>query len=202
MAAANKLQNYFILITLGGVGYFITLFDFPADNFNIQQSTFSITGKCTLKNWEIISKAARGEAEIMMENDKIKKINSLKITIPANSFESESYTMNNHAEEALKAKKYPTIIFLLNRIEQMGNQNNKISMKVSGELTVAGITKSIQLNVTGNPSGHGILFQGRHPLKMSDFYIKPPIFILGGIKTEDEVVISFHILLKQPHQIL
>lgn len=202
MAATNKLQKFFTLIALGGVSYLISFFVFPADNFSIQQSTFSISGKCTLKNWEIISKAAWGEGEITMDNNKIPKVNSFKIIIPANSFESESYTMNNHAKEALKTKKNPNIVFILKKIEQMVVQGDKTRMRISGDLTVAGITKPITLNANVSPSDNGLLFQGKHALKMSDFEIEPPTFILGGIKTQDDVMVSFRVYVKPSGQTL
>lgn len=163
----------------------------------MEESAFSITGKCTVQNWEIISKEAMGEAEMEIENNKIQKINSFKVEIPSKSFKSGNRSMNKHAIEALKAETNPNIIFNMKKIDHLLFQNNENQISVSGNLTVAGVTKPITLKASGSVSKKGVIFQGRLPLKMSDFKIDPPTFVLGSIKTQDDVLINFHVLVGQ-----
>jgi polyisoprenoid-binding protein YceI len=63
-----------------------------------------------------------------------------------------------------------------------------------GELTVAGVTKPIDMVVTLTPmEGNKLKATGSKELKMTDFGMKPPAptLGLGLIKTADEVTVSF-----------
>ena len=72
---------------------------------------------------------------------------------------------------------------------------------VTGDLTIAGITKIISFNlVYDQPNRGDIIFTGSKDLKMTDFQITPPVVLMGSIKTGDEITIEFQVSFKRREQ--
>jgi polyisoprenoid-binding protein YceI len=73
--------------------------------------------------------------------------------------------------------------------------NNKFSDNLRGNLFIAGKSRNISIPVSGtinNQSGTNIItISGETELKMSDFDISPPSFLIGAIKTGNIVTCSF-----------
>ncbi|MCB0855839.1 MAG: YceI family protein, partial [Bacteroidetes bacterium] len=61
-----------------------------------------------------------------------------------------------------------------------------------GQLTIAGVTKTITLNADCKVSDNGqITCTGSKKIKMSDYGIDPPTAMFGTIKTGDDLTIVF-----------
>jgi polyisoprenoid-binding protein YceI len=76
-------------------------------------------------------------------------------------------------------------------------QGNNYQIKAYGKLQIAGVTKDVMLlaNAVQN-SDKTINCSGTEKLKMSDYGIKPPTFMLGALKVADEVNINFNLKFK------
>src|SRR5208282_5876100 len=68
--------------------------------------------------------------------------------------------------------------------------------KTSGQLTIAGQSKPVTMDVEFRLSPDGVTVKGSYTLKMSDYGIKPPTLMLGAIKVRDPVTIRFDLVLK------
>jgi hypothetical protein len=44
-------------------------------------------------------------------------------------------------------------------------------------------------------AGTGVWLEGTHPMKMTDFDIKPPKMMMGTIKVHDPIVVRYRLLL-------
>ena len=101
--------------------------------------------------------------------------------------------MNNNTYKALKADDHPEIIFAL--ATQLPGipvdaKGKVIAAKVN--LSIAGVTKTIDMSVTVTAVSHGnIAFEGSKTIKMTDYGVKPPVAMLGTMKTGDEITIHF-----------
>ena len=95
-------------------------------------------------------------------------------------------TIQTHMEDmTLEAKKYPRIVFRSSRVEKTPGGE----WKVSGDLTLHGVTKPITLMVKQT----GDEYTTHTVLKQTDFNIKP-ISIGGGIiKVKNEIDLDFQI---------
>jgi polyisoprenoid-binding protein YceI len=62
---------------------------------------------------------------------------------------------------------------------------------VEGALTIRGVTKPVTVRVTGKADE----FEGRAPLSLKDFGLKPPAssLSLGLIGTKDSMTVLFHL---------
>lgn len=65
-----------------------------------------------------------------------------------------------------------------------------------GTLKVAGVEKDVTLQPKVEKMDKTYRVTGSHALKMSDFGIKPPVMMMGAIKTADEIVIKFDVKLE------
>jgi polyisoprenoid-binding protein YceI len=187
----DRMKNFYVMSTVALVALSLYLSSFMNSSFKVEQSVFNVSGKCTMKNWTFVSKDAKGDGEFEIEDNRIKEIKSLKLSIPAKSLRSDNKSMNNHAWEALKSDQHPAITFGLSKVEKIVPVNNGVQITALGNLTVAGVTKPVTLSANGIVIGNKVSFDGVFLTRMTDFNINPPTFALGGIKSKNEVTISF-----------
>ena len=100
--------------------------------------------------------------------------------------------MDKNTYAALKEDKYPEIKYVLKTYIIEGE-----SVMLTGDLTIAGVTKSVTVTSSGNVHDDKVELTGDLTFKMSKFGIEPPTAVMGTIKTGDEVTIKFHIYFKQ-----
>jgi polyisoprenoid-binding protein YceI len=71
-------------------------------------------------------------------------------------------------------------------------------IKVTGNLTIAGVTKAITLQANyAVGADESVQFKSSKAIKMSDFKIKAPSFMMGALKTGDDLTINILLKLKK-----
>jgi polyisoprenoid-binding protein YceI len=66
-------------------------------------------------------------------------------------------------------------------------------LTVFGNLTIAGETRPIEMNVDLQPiSGAGERATGKVDIKMKEYGIKPPSLLFGSLKVANEVTVNFN----------
>jgi len=162
---------------------------------NQLKPSITISGTSTLHDWESIVESPKGEY-VFDE----KTIKSLTLNIPVTSIKSkqEEKLMDKKTYEALDSDKNPTIIFQLTEPATPVISGSEAQVILTGNLTIAGITKKISIKSSGKKNSAGAFqFSGVVPLKMSDYKIKPPVAMLGLIKTGDAINIKFDVTIPQ-----
>ncbi|MCV9386539.1 YceI family protein [Reichenbachiella ulvae] len=149
-------------------------------------STITIAGTSTVHDWE---------SEVSIFNIEGTKsdnnITGLKVSIQVKSINSGKSLMDDKTYEALKEDKYPNIVF---EAQQLSITGNKVSG--SGQLTMAGKTKTVALNGKIISDANGILkVEGSNKINMKDYGIKPPTAMFGSIETGEEVTVKYNIKL-------
>lgn len=147
-----------------------------------------IKGTSTLHDWESI--VEKTDAQLTTNNLKIETLN---VKVEVLSIKSGKKLMDKLTYKALKAEEYPNITFVFKKGEILKEDTEYIDIKLIGDLTIAGVTKSVSVKTKINKSGRPIVLKGSHKLKMTDFDIEPPKALLGTIKTEDEITIEFNL---------
>jgi polyisoprenoid-binding protein YceI len=151
----------------------------------------TIAGTSTMHDWTMTSKQATSQAQFEMDAaGQLSKVNSIVVTIPAESLKSGKGAMDKNAYNALKTDKNKDIRFQLTSATVNGS-----NIVAQGTLTIAGSSKPTELTVTGKPEANGIRFQGSKKIKMTEFNVEPPSFMFGSVKTGDEITITFDITL-------
>lgn len=106
--------------------------------------------------------------------------------------------------EHLKAQQSPKISFRLTDLtlkEPAKGKDAPYVCEAKGQITVAGVTNDVTMPVNILPLGDKKLkISGKTSLKMSDFKVEPPNPLGLGIKTGNEIKISFDWIVAQRNQ--
>jgi polyisoprenoid-binding protein YceI len=155
----------------------------------------SIKGTSTLHDWEMKS-INKGTCEVVFSldaADKITAISELQFTIAAESIKSGHSVMDKNAYKAMNTDKYKNISFVLSSAAITPSVTNVYQVKVTGNLTISGVTKKTELAGTAkyNPTDKSFVLFGSKTFKMSEYGVKPPTVMMGTIKTGDQITVSF-----------
>src|SRR4051794_31057115 len=96
-----------------------------------------------------------------------------------------------HSANALDSEKFHEIRFQSTAVEAGANG----SMTIRGELTVHGQTQPVAVEVH-DTNGQ---YTGRSKFKLTNFGIKPPSAAGGTVKSKDEVMVEFQIVMTERH---
>jgi len=166
------------------------------NDVNSRQQNVSVTikGTSTLHDWEM--KSDKGHVEVLLgmgNNDNILGLTTLKFTIEAESLKSGKNAMDKNAYKALKTGSAKNISFVLSSAKVSQLNPTTFQINTLGKLTVAGTTHEtgILVNVKFNKADKSFTATGTKKIKMTEYNVKPPSFMMGSVKTGDEISISF-----------
>lgn len=123
-----------------------------------------------------------------------------RISIPVLSLKSEKKKLNEKMYKSLKQKEYPEITYELISAKFTVTPDSAdiwwVKLLTSGKLTVVGVEKIIDMEIIGYRENDGQLrFEGTKSLMMKNFGIKPPSMMLGMLKTGNEIIVHFAVVL-------
>lgn len=154
-------------------------------------SLVRVEGTSTLHDWKMEGSTIQGQIAAPAPdqwNGEAKAV----VTIPVTSIKSDKAKMDRLMADALKAKAHPEIRFELLDATPAPAGGESYVMKTRGKLTIAGVTREIDLDVRVEPAQGGrYALSGQVPIKMTAFGIKPPTAMLNTIKTADDVTVTF-----------
>ncbi len=162
---------------------------------NYKQSgatTITIAGTSTMHDWTMTSQTANytnTSFEVNADGTP-SALNSVTFTMLAESLKSKENAMDKNAYKSLKTDKYKDITFQLSSAKISGK-----TISCTGNLTIAGTTKPIEMDVVYELKNGNLAFKGSKKIKMTDFKVEPPTFMFGAIKTGDEITISIDVTL-------
>jgi polyisoprenoid-binding protein YceI len=188
----KKMKNRYPSITAVAL-ILLPLFSAAQKVVAFQQSTVNstfISGTSTLHDWTMTSTEASYEAKFEMSGEgKPIQLQSLSYSLPAESLKSGKNAMDKNAYSALNTSKHKKITFVLTHSKIEGS-----TIRCNGNLTIAGVTKPVTLEASYKVGPNGDLTcNAKFALKMTDFNVEPPTFMLGTIKTGDELTLTFSI---------
>jgi polyisoprenoid-binding protein YceI len=125
-------------------------------------------------------------------------ISKVAVTIPLRTLKCGHKKMDSNMYEALNAEQYPDIKYTLSSytVDLTAATADTFVANTIGDLTVAGKTIKVALPIkTERQAGGSVRGTGTVNLKMTDFGIKPPVALLGTLRTRDAISISFDVLL-------
>lgn len=141
--------------------------------------------------------AALGTGTVVFDEANPSK-SSVEVTLPISGFDTHVPKLNEEFQSPafFDAAKYPTATFKSTKVQSLGGEN----YKVTGELTLHGVTKPVVLNAHLNKVGmhpmakvQAIAFDATGTLKRSEFGVKNYVpYVSDEIKlqitTEGEIV--------------
>jgi polyisoprenoid-binding protein YceI len=120
-------------------------------------------------------------------------IEAFEIAIPAATLSSPKDGLDKNMHKALKVTEHPEIVFRLLRLEpRTGTPGALLGV---GVLRIAGVEREVALDLTTERKEGALTVQGSLPVLMTDYGIKPPVAMLGMLKTDPKVTVSFETVL-------
>lgn len=151
-----------------------------------------VSGTSNLHDWNMVSKSFTCEGNFILKGETLQEVNSLSFSLPVTNLKSKDNLMDTRAYKTLKAEQFNKITFKLLQATVVPQQ--KIINAV-GNLSIAGVTNKIMLQTSYTINADKtITCKGMKLIKMSDYKIKAPSFMLGALKTGNEL--SIDLLLK------
>ncbi len=153
-----------------------------------------IEGTSTVHDWEC--KVDDFAGSFQADYESLSSIQEINVVVPAGAVNCDNGTMNKKMRDALKTSKHKIIKFNLKQLQVMPVAGSeKFRLKAAGQLTLAGETKPVDLNVEGERLANGrLLFNGVTTVSMPEFDIDPPTAMLGTIKAGPDVEVHFEII--------
>ncbi len=158
-----------------------------------------VSGSSNLHDWTLEAKSGTIEANLNLTSNVtyLAGIQSLNFTLPVKNLKStEGSLMDTRTYDALKADKYPNITFNLLTATPVSTEGNKSQFKVTGQLTICGVTRQIDMIATAQKTADGsVIINGQQKLKMTQFNVRPPSFMFGALKVTDDLNINYTVRL-------
>lgn len=120
-------------------------------------------------------------------------VQAFEIAIPAALLHSTRDGLDKNMHKALKAKEFADIVFRLSRLEPKGS-----ALRAIGVLRLAGVEKEIAFDLVTATKNGSLVVTGSVDLLMTDFGIPAPKAMMGMLKTDPKVTISFETTLSIP----
>ena len=162
---------------------------------NSKNNELKIAGTSTLHDWTMSAKSFTGTAELGFKpgnDNELVSVKSLTFSLPVLNLKGSESGLDKNAWKALKSDQYKHIVYQLTSATVTPDKDNKYLLKTRGNLSIAGVTKEVLMQVSGVVGKDGTAtFKGAYKLNMTDYGVKRPTFMLGAMKTGDAITIDF-----------
>lgn len=167
-----------------------TTLAFSQKAYSLKSHKVSVDGTSTLHDWSSEVTKLEWSGQLTVEGNAVKAIQNVVVAIPVKSIKSEKGgMMDDKTYEAFNEEKNPTITFKLTSAVITGN-----NAKANGTLTMAGVSKSIVMNVATKVMADGsVHLSGSYPINMKDYKMVPPKAVMGTIKVGEKVTLLFEL---------
>lgn len=155
-------------------------------------SLVRIEGTSTLHAWKMEGGTIDGQitAPPIDEWQNGNPAANVTVAIPVKSIKSEHTRMDKLMAEALKAGTNPEIRYAMTSASLKQADASTFVVNTQGRLTIAGVTRDVEMQILGTRDGAQYVLTGRVPIKMTDYGIKPPTAMMGTIRTGDAVAVT------------
>ena len=123
-------------------------------------------------------------------------VEAFEVTIPAATLTSPREGLDANMHKALQVGDHPDIVFRLLRFEPGTGPGG--ALRGIGVLKIAGVRREVALDITAERKAATLCVRGQVQLLMTDFGIKPPVAMLGMLKTDPKVTVTFETVLAIP----
>ncbi|PRY49183.1 polyisoprenoid-binding protein YceI [Arcticibacter pallidicorallinus] len=189
----KNLQKTFVLLTFAFSTVAFTQSSIAQTYKIAPGSEIKVDGTSNIHDWNMKTTTMSGDAQVALAGKNLTDVKTLNFSTAVKNLKGKEDLLNSRAHKAMKADKFPTIAFKLNSATVSGD-----IVKGSGSLTIAGVTKEIAVQGKAVENADGSLsINGSRKIKMSEYGIQPPSFMLGALKVADEINVTYTLKLKK-----
>ncbi len=165
---------------------------------NKNAANLVVSGTSTLHDWDMKSAQGNCEATITLNAaGALTALNGLSFSTNALELKSGKGAMDKNAYKALKTDKSPNITYTAATSTVSGSGTDYL-VKTNGKLTIAGATLDAEITATCKVHpDKTITVTGSKKISMKDFGMVPPSFMMGTIKTGNDVTLKFDFTLSK-----
>jgi len=164
------------------------------------KASLVVSGTSTLHDWDMNSTTATCTATFILNAaNHLTNVTAIQFSTPIAELKSKHSAMDKNAYKALNKDKAPNISFVLTAgtasIIDAGNGN--YTLKCKGKLNIAG--SSVETDLSANcklNADKTITVTGSKNISMKDYNVTPPSFMMGAVKTGNDIVLKFNLTLK------
>jgi hypothetical protein len=121
-------------------------------------------------------------------------VEAFEIAIRTAALSSPKEGIDKNMHKALKAVEFKDITFRLLRLEA----TPAAALKAIGLLKIAGVEKEVAFELKTAATATALTVTGTVPLLMTDYGIAPPKAMLGMLKTDPKITVTFDVVLAAP----
>lgn len=186
-------------------------------------SALVLEGSSNVKEWRCTGTTLQGGAEIATSLDHINAVidriedgnigafmakpdaaqiphPSVDLLIPVSSLRCGNRTMERDMSAALRADRFPTILFRLTGLESGIEHDidaHDYRIRIAGQLTLSGVSRRIDITIrAARIASDRFRIDAEMPLRMTDFGITPPTALFGLVKAKDALTVRFELVLQ------
>ncbi len=158
-------------------------------------NTITVAGTSNVHDWTMTAKEVESNGTFKFNSrNELTDVTALSFTVVAKSLKSEKSSMDSRTYTSIKANQFPKINYQQTSATVTMVQANKYSILTSGTLTIAGKSQPISMKTSALVNADGsISCHGTEKLKLTDYGIEPPSFMLGAMKVGNDLVIQFNL---------
>jgi hypothetical protein len=151
---------------------------------------------------EVIDRIEDGNIGVWMSNPSRGSFPApaFDLTIPVAAFRCGNRVMESDMRRALKADAHPAVRFSFRELRggiQHDLDTGLYHAAVTGDLTLAGVTRTIDLTVSAQRlSRTSFRVRAVLPLRMTDFDVTPPSALFGAIRARNDLTVRFDLTLE------
>lgn len=193
----NPIKKF---LTLSAAVMLIQAAAFAQTTYTGNSIDLVVSGTSTLHDWDMKSAKANCTAVFTLNaTNQLTGLNSLSFSTPTGSLKSEHSAMDKNAYKALKTDKNPAITYTMKTASLTPTDAGSTTVKVTGQLTIAGSSRNEEIVATCKPNAdNSITVTGSKKISMKEFNMDPPTFMLGAVKTGNDILLKFTMILKKP----
>ena len=171
----------------------VSIFGQSEYKINGSNSSIQINGGSTLHDWEMDVSEFTGDFKPQVTDNKLLNIKKVKFSASVQDIEADKNLMESKAHNALKKEDHPKITFEYTSLKRLRNNGSNFSGKLDGLLSIAGENRIVSIPFSGAVQNSGsIKVKGNLELNMTDYNVEPPSAMLGSVKTDEKVTISYN----------
>jgi len=202
--AKTKIMNWptlYILIMLPwSMGYLATTQRIEFHSV----SSLSISGSSNVNTFSCLCEQPLQPMQIgltVQPGDQLARFKGAVLELKSRALDCGHKGMNKDMYQTLEADQHPTIDIKLEAVRYQPGYSPEfcsewVTMLASANLTVAGRTKRVHLQIQGKQTGEDqYRFRSQLPIQMTDFGIEPPTALLGLVKVDNEITIHLDLTL-------
>lgn len=165
----------------------------PATYVLQPESELSVDGTSNTGDWTVNATELTGMLTMQAQEDAAPSLQDVQITIAAEGIKGRNMLMTKNMRRTLKVAEHKEVQYTLKEVTKSEESDGgAFSLVTVGDLTLGGVTKEIEMMVTGATQEDGqVHLTGDYTLLMSDYDLTDRRFMFGRFVLADEVTISY-----------